>query len=95
MFLFEVRPRLAVVPPPHAEGTFQFFPRASLNSLKIPDSDRECLWPWFWQNGSWKSPGGRSDCHHSDLTPPRSTRRSAPQQREGWRARTGSPPQQK
>ena len=50
MFLFEVKFRLAAVPPPHAEGTFQFFPRDALDQLIIPDSDRECLWPWFWQH---------------------------------------------
>ena len=35
MFLFEVRPRLTAVPPPHAEGTFQFFPRAALDQLTL------------------------------------------------------------
>ncbi len=38
MFLFEVRARLAHLPPPHREGRFAFFKR-----------DRERLWPWFWQ----------------------------------------------
>ena len=50
MFLFEVKPRLTVVPPPHSEGTFQFFPRASLSGLALPETDRESLWPWFWQH---------------------------------------------
>ena len=50
MFLFEVRLRLTAVPPPHAEGSFRFFPRAALDQLAIPDSDRESIWPWFWQH---------------------------------------------
>jgi 8-oxo-dGTP diphosphatase len=50
MFIFEVKPRLTAVPPPHAEGIFEFFSRAALDGLLVPDSDRECLWPWFWQH---------------------------------------------
>ena len=50
MFLFEVRLRLTAVPPPHAEGSFRFFSRAALDQLAIPDSDRESIWPWFWQH---------------------------------------------
>ncbi|MGA3267674.1 MAG: NUDIX hydrolase [Verrucomicrobiota bacterium] len=49
MFLFEVRTRLQRLPPPHPEGTFQFYPRARLSALKIPQTDRERIWPWFWQ----------------------------------------------
>jgi len=48
MFLFEVRPRLKAVPPPHREGTFQFFPREKLPGLKLPQTDLEQIWPWFW-----------------------------------------------
>jgi len=49
MFLFEVSMKLKSLPPAHAEGTFQFFPRAALTGLKIPQTDREQIWPWFWQ----------------------------------------------
>lgn len=49
MFLFEVKPRLEGVPPKHREGRFQFFPRADLDHLKLPQTDRERIWPWFWQ----------------------------------------------
>jgi hypothetical protein len=38
------------LPQPHKEGRFQFFPRASLDSLKLPETDRESIWPWFWQH---------------------------------------------
>ena len=50
MFLFEVKPRLTSVPPPHPEGIFQLFPRAALSGLALPETDRESIWPWFWQH---------------------------------------------
>jgi 8-oxo-dGTP diphosphatase len=49
MFLFEVRPRLSTVPPAHREGRFQFFKREALADLKMPQTDLERIWPWFWQ----------------------------------------------
>ena len=49
MFLFEVKTRLQKLPPLHREGRFEFFPRAALERLKLPQTDRERLWPWFWQ----------------------------------------------
>ncbi len=50
MFLFEVLPRLNQLPKVHKEGRFQFFPRAALHRLKLPETDRESIWPWFWQH---------------------------------------------
>ncbi len=64
MFLFEVRPRLKAVPPPHREGRFAFHRREALASLAIPDTDRDQIWPLFWQHR-----GGffAAHCHcHSD-----------------------------
>jgi 8-oxo-dGTP diphosphatase len=49
MFLFEVRKKLTVLPLPCNEGRFQFFPRAAIDSIKIPQTDREQIWPWFWK----------------------------------------------
>jgi 8-oxo-dGTP diphosphatase len=49
MFLFEVKRRLTRLPPPHREGRFEFFNRAALDGLKLPQTDRERLWPWFWE----------------------------------------------
>ena len=31
------------------EGRFEFFPREKIFDLKIPQTDREQIWPWFWQ----------------------------------------------
>src|SRR3954449_8743339 len=50
MFLFEVKPKLKSLPPPHREGVFQFFPRAALPSLKMPETDLEQIWPLFWRH---------------------------------------------
>jgi len=49
MFLFEVKPRLKTLPPTHREGRFQFFPRATLDGLSLPETDRKQIWPLFWQ----------------------------------------------
>jgi 8-oxo-dGTP diphosphatase len=50
MFLFEVKTRLKATPPPHREGTFKFFSRAELASLKMPATDVEQIWPLFWRH---------------------------------------------
>lgn len=50
MFLFEIRPRLTVVPPAHPEGDFDFFARPAVDALDIPATDRERIWPLFWQH---------------------------------------------
>lgn len=50
MFLFEVRPRLSSLPPPHREGRFAFLTPAELDSLPLPVTDREQLWPLFWNH---------------------------------------------
>jgi tRNA(Arg) A34 adenosine deaminase TadA/ADP-ribose pyrophosphatase YjhB (NUDIX family) len=50
MFLFEVRRTLNALPPPNREGRFQFFPRDALDRLPMPPTDREQLWPLFWQH---------------------------------------------
>ena len=50
MFLFEVKQRLTALPPVHEEGRFQFFKREALEGLKLPQTDRERIWPWFWKH---------------------------------------------
>lgn len=50
MFLFELKPRLRALPRPIGEGRFEFFPRAALEALALPQTDRERIWPWFWQH---------------------------------------------
>lgn len=50
MFLFEVKPRLTALPAPHKEGVFAFYTRPEMNCLKLPDTDREQIWPLFWRH---------------------------------------------
>lgn len=50
MFLFEVKPRLTALPAAHREGRFQFFPPEALSDLRIPDTDRQQIWPLFWRH---------------------------------------------
>ena len=49
MFLFEVKKKLTSLPAPCREGRFGFFKRAEIDSLKIAQTDRERIWPWFWK----------------------------------------------
>jgi 8-oxo-dGTP diphosphatase len=50
MFLFEVWPRLKKLPKPNREGHFAFFRTDKLFSLKLPQTDRERIWPLFWKH---------------------------------------------
>ncbi len=64
MFLFEVKVKLQSLPPAMSEGRFEFFPREKIFDLNIPQTDREKIWPWFWQfRGGFFS----AHCHcHAD-----------------------------
>ena len=50
IFLFEVKHRLDECPPKHREGAFNFFSRDRINSLNIPQTDRDIIWPLFWRH---------------------------------------------
>jgi len=50
MFLFEVKRRLRELPQAHREGRFEFFSCGALAGLKLPQTDRERIWPWFWEH---------------------------------------------
>ena len=50
MFMFELRPKLKTLPAAHREGEFRFFHREQLNSLPLPQTDREQIWPLFWKH---------------------------------------------
>lgn len=66
MFLFEVKPRLQHLPPPHREGRFAFFNWNELELLKLPQTDREKIWPWFRQ---FRGGFFAAHCHcHADGT---------------------------
>ncbi len=64
MFLFEVKRKLRALPPPDDEGRFQFFSRAAMETIPLPQTDRQTVWPLFW-----KHRGGffAAHCHcHAD-----------------------------
>lgn len=66
MFLFEVKPRLQHLPPPHREGRFAFFNWNELELLRLPQTDREKIWPWFRQ---FRGGFFAAHCHcHADGT---------------------------
>ncbi|HNQ74863.1 MAG TPA: NUDIX hydrolase [Verrucomicrobiota bacterium] len=76
MFLFELQPKLRRLPAPMKEGRFQFFARTALEGLHIPATDRERIWPWFWQHrgGFFAAhchchPDGRNDWTLEDSRP--------------------------
>jgi len=50
MFLFEVKPRIEAAPPAMREGRFAFWGREALAALPLPQTDREMIWPLFWQH---------------------------------------------
>ena len=50
MFLFEVKMRLTRLPAAHREGRFAFFTREELDRLRLPQTDREQIWPLFWKH---------------------------------------------
>ena len=47
IFLFEIMPRLKLIPAPCEEGEFQFFTANEIGQLDIPRTDREQIWPLF------------------------------------------------
>ena len=52
MFLYEVTKPVAV---PHGqeapgEGKLEWFTKAQLDALPLPDTDREIIWPAFWSH---------------------------------------------
>ncbi len=44
MFLFKCMKPLDQLPEPINEGAFSFFARDAIDSLEIPETDRQCLW---------------------------------------------------
>lgn len=76
MFLFEVKRRLKAIPPNNREGVFRFFSASALDSLRLPQTDREQIWPLFWRcrGGFFAAhchchPDGRNDWTVEEATP--------------------------
>ncbi|MGH8021781.1 MAG: NUDIX hydrolase [Opitutaceae bacterium] len=50
LFLFEARKRIELLPAAIHEGRFGFFPRAAIDALPLPETDRTTLWPLYDRN---------------------------------------------
>jgi len=50
MFLFEVKGIVENVPRECNEGELRFFESQQIYTLPIPDTDREFIWPLFWEH---------------------------------------------
>jgi 8-oxo-dGTP diphosphatase len=64
MFLFECRKFIENTPKCFDEGSFAFFTRLEIDSLSIPPTDHEFVWPFYDKKelGFW---GSRADCSGS------------------------------
>ena len=62
MFLFDCKKVLSSLPPDFDEGSFCFYSRQEIDSLEIPPSDHQLVWPLFdkRKEGFW---GLRAECH--------------------------------
>jgi 8-oxo-dGTP diphosphatase len=49
MFMFECHKRLDYVPADIDEGNFGFFSEAAIDTLPIPETDRQGLWPLYFK----------------------------------------------
>ena len=47
MFLFNCKKELSYLPIDGDEGEFEFFPRSLIESMVIPPSDQNLIWPLF------------------------------------------------
>jgi len=47
MFLFASRRALAAQPPDIGEGRFGLYTREEVDRLRVPESDRELIWPFY------------------------------------------------
>jgi 8-oxo-dGTP diphosphatase len=64
MFLFDCYRRMDKLPAVIDEGRFQFYSRAEIENLAIPETDQTLLWPYYDQyHGSFI--GLRADCDPS------------------------------
>jgi 8-oxo-dGTP diphosphatase len=64
LFLFECLRPIAGLPPAMGEGRFGFFPRAAIDALNLPETDRTALWPIYDRHRD-HFVALRADCHPS------------------------------
>lgn len=62
MFLFDCTRALPGLPPVIDEGTFAFFARPAIDALKVPETDRHLVWPYYDRHRDGFT-ALRADCH--------------------------------
>jgi len=62
MFLFDCRQPLAALPSTIDEGHFAFYKREEIDTLAIPPTDRQLLWP-IWDQHRRGFIAYRAECH--------------------------------
>lgn len=62
MFLFRCTKPIPGLPPAMHEGKFAFFSRARLDSIPLPETDRQALWP-IYDRHKTGFVSLRADCH--------------------------------
>ncbi len=61
MFLFDCKKRLEKLPQNIDEGNFKFFTRAEIDTIKIPQTDKDFLWH-YWDSAREGFTVLRADC---------------------------------
>jgi len=49
MFLFDCQKPIEGKPASFEEGNFDFFPEKDIPDIKVPETDKEALWPLYFQ----------------------------------------------
>ncbi|MEM8550248.1 MAG: NUDIX domain-containing protein [Verrucomicrobiota bacterium] len=62
MFLFDIKKPLTYLPETIDEGRMAFYTRAQVDTLKLPETDRILLWPYYDSHRT-RFLAMRADCH--------------------------------
>ncbi|MEM7791240.1 MAG: NUDIX hydrolase [Verrucomicrobiota bacterium] len=62
MFLFNCKITLEKLPADIEEGNFNFFSREEIEKIKVPESDRKLIWPYYDRFSCNGFVGLRADC---------------------------------
>lgn len=62
MFMFDCRKKVNKLPPQIDEGRFAFYSKEAIENLPIPATDKEALWPLYYDNRH-RFVALRANCH--------------------------------
>ncbi len=66
MFLYEVTEPVTVTRKRFDEGTLEWYEPAEIDTLPIPETDRQVIWPMFWKYRG-KFFMAHLDCHNDEI----------------------------